>query len=176
MKNNGVKNEHKINTYRRTDQLWLFPSLHFMIFVMPAMFGSIFLMSGYIAVMFLEQIGTAIICTALMFRHLFAMSGRPAGSGYYRGLSSASIRPFHAFPEIRGCHCRAAILLLHHLLSWVDDQTSLYRETLAFGKKSSFPGQQVFLIGTERVGNPAFAVVLPPQLCCRRRKRLRWKL
>ena len=130
MKNNGVKNEHKINTCRRTDQLWLFPSLHFMIFVMPAMFGSIFLMSGYIAVMFLEQIGTALICTALMFRHL----------------------------------------------SWVDDQTSLYRETLAFGKKSSFPGQQVFLIGTERVGNPAFAVVLPPQLCCRRRKRLRWKL
>lgn len=40
MKNNGVKNEHKINTCRRTDQLWLFPSLHFMIFVMPAMFGS----------------------------------------------------------------------------------------------------------------------------------------
>ena len=76
MKNNGVKNEHKINTCRRTDQLWLFPSLHFMIFVMPVMFGSIFLMSGYIAVMFLEQIGTAIICTALMFRHLFAMSGR----------------------------------------------------------------------------------------------------
>ena len=112
MKNNGVKNEHKINTCRRTDQLWLFPSLHFMIFVMPAMFGSIFLMSGYIAVMFLEQIGTAIICTALMFCHV-----RPAGSGYYRGLSSASIRPFHAFPEIRGCHCRAAILLLHHLLS-----------------------------------------------------------
>lgn len=101
---------------------------------------------------------------------------RPAGSGYYRGLSSASIRPFHAFPEIRGCHCRAAILLLHHLLSWVDDQTSLYRETLAFGKKSSFPGQQMPLIGTERVGNPAFAVVLPPQLCCRRGKRLRWKL
>ena len=145
MKNNGVKNEHKINTCRRTDQLWLFPSLHFMIFVMPAMFGSIFLMSGYIAVMFLEQIGKA-------------------------------IRPFHAFPEIRGCHCRAAILLLHHLLSWVDDQTSLYRETLAFGKRSSFPGQQMPLIGTERVGNPAFAVVLPPQLCCPRRKRLRWKL
>ena len=162
MKNNGVKNEHKINTCRRTDQLWLFPSLHFMIFVMPAMFGSIFLMSGYIAVMFLEQIGTAIICTALMFRHLFAMSGRREA--------------FHAFPEIRGCHCRAAILLLHHLLSWVDDQTSLYRETLAFGKKSSFPEQQVFRIGTERVGNPAFAVALQPQLCCRRGKRLRWKL
>ncbi|MFQ7108300.1 MAG: hypothetical protein ACLRP4_00055 [Dialister invisus] len=137
MKNNGVKNEHKINTCRRTDQLWLFPSLHFMIFVMPAMFGSIFLMSGYIAVMFLEQIGTAIICTALMFRHLFAMS---AGG---KRLLSGSFIGFHpSFPclsEIRGCHCRAAILLLHHLLSWVDDQTSLYRETLAFGKKSSFP-------------------------------------
>lgn len=175
MKNNGVKNEHKINTCRRTDQLWLFPSLHFMIFVVPAMFGSIFLMSGYIAVMFLEQIGDSYHLygshVSTPFCHV-----RPAGSGYYRGLSSASIRPFHAFPEIRGCHCRAAILLLHHLLSWVDDQTSLYRETLAFGKKSSFPGQQVFLIGTERVGNPAFAVALPPQLCCRRGKRLRWKL
>lgn len=175
MKNNGVKNEHKINMCRRTDQLWLFPSLHFMIFVMPAMFGSIFLMSGYIAVMFLEQIGDSYYLygshVSTPFCHV-----RPAGSGYYRGLSSASIRPFHAFPEIRGCHCRAAILLLHHLLSWVDDQTSLYRETLAFGKKSSFPGQQMPLIGTERVGNPSFAVVLPPQLCCRRRKRLRWKL
>lgn len=175
MKNNGVKNEHKINTCRRTDQLWLFPSLHFMIFVMPAMFGSIFLMSGYIAVMFLEQIGDSYHLYGSHVSTPFC-NVRPAGSGYYRGLSSASIRPFHAFPEIRGCHCRAAILLLHHLLSWVDDQTSLYRETLAFGKKSSFPGQQVFLIGTERVGNPAFAVALPPQLCCRRGKRLRWKL
>ena len=174
MKNNGVKNEHKINTCRRTDQLWLFPSLHFMIFVMPAMFGSIFLMSGYIAVMFLEQIGTAIICTALMFRHLFAMSGRRKAViiGVFHRLPSVLFMPFPRFGALhvglRGCHCRAAILLLHHLLSWVDDQTSLYRETLAFGKKSSFPGQQVFLIGTERVGNPAFAVVLPPQLCCRK--------
>lgn len=91
MKNNGVKNEHKINTYRRTDQLWLFPSLHFMIFVMPAMFGSIFLMSGYIAVMFLEQIGTAIICTALMFRHLFAMSGR---------REAVIIGVFHRLPSV----------------------------------------------------------------------------
>ena len=132
MKNNGVKNEHKINTYRRTDQLWLFPSLHFMIFVMPAMFGSIFLMSGYIAVMFLEQIGTAIICTALMFRHLFAMSGRREAViiGVFHRLPSVLSM---SFPRFRGCHCRAAILLLHHLLSWVDDQTSLYRETLAFG-------------------------------------------
>ena len=99
MKNNGVKNEHKINTCRRTDQLWLFPSLHFMIFVMPAMFGSIFLMSGYIAVMFLEQIGDSYHLygshVSTPFCHV-----RPAGSGYYRGLSSASIRPFHAFPDI----------------------------------------------------------------------------
>ena len=152
MKNNGVKNEHKINTCRRTDQLWLFPSLYIMLLVIPAMFGSKFLMPGYIAVMFLEQIGAAIIYTALMFRHLFAMSGR---------REAVIIGVFHRLPSV---------------LSWVDDQTSLYRETLAFGKKSSFPGQQVFLIGTERVGNPAFAVVLPPQLCCRRRKRLRWKL
>ena len=96
MKNNGVKNEHKINTYRRTDQLWLFPSLHFMIFVMPVMFGSIFLMSGYIAVMFLEQIGTAIICTALMFRHLFAMSGRQEAViiGVFHRLPSVLSMPF----------------------------------------------------------------------------------
>ena len=93
MKNNGVKNEHKINTCRRTDQLWLFPSLHFMIFVMPAMFGSIFLMSGYIAVMFLEQIETAIICTALMFRHLLPC---PAGG---KRLLSGSFIGFHpSFP------------------------------------------------------------------------------
>ena len=174
MKNNGVKNEHKINTCRRTDQLWLFPSLHFMIFVMPAMFGSIFLMSGYIAVMFLGQIGTAIICTALMFRHLFAMSGRREAviSGSFIGFHSS----FPCLSRDSGLSLQSAILLLHHLLSWVDDQTSLYRETLAFGKRSSLPGQQMPLIGTERVGNPAFAVVLPPQLCCRRGKRLRWKL
>ena len=99
MKNNGVKNEHKINTYRRTDQLWLFPSLHFMIFVMPAMFGSIFLMAGYIAVMFLEQIGTAIICTALMFRHLFAMSGRREAViiGVFHRLPSVLSMPFPRF-------------------------------------------------------------------------------
>ena len=113
MKNNGVKNEHKINTCRRTDQLWLFPSLHFMIFVMPAMFGSIFLMSGYIAVMFLEQIGTAIICTALMFRHLFAMSGRREAviiGGFYwfpclsrdSGLSLQSRHSSSASPPFMG--------------------------------------------------------------------------
>lgn len=90
MKNNGVKNEHKINTCRRTDQLWLFPSLHFMIFVMPAMFGSIFLMSGYIAVMFLEQIGTAII---------FAMSGRREAViiGVFHRLPSVLFMPFPRF-------------------------------------------------------------------------------
>lgn len=172
MKNNGVKNEHKINTYRRTDQLWLFPSLHFMIFVMPAMFGSIFLMSGYIAVMFLEQIGTAIICTALMFRHLFAMSGRREAViiGVFHRLPSVLSMSFPRFgaviaePPFFFC-----ITSFHGLMI----RLLYYRETLAFGKRSSFPGQQMPLIGTERVGNPVFAVVLPPQLCCRRGKRLR---
>lgn len=175
MKNNGVKNEHKINTCRRTDQLWLFPSLHFMIFVMPAMFGSIFLMSGYIAVMFLEQIGTAIICTALMFRHLFAMSGRREAViiGVFHRLPSVLSMPFPRFgaviaePPFFFC-----ITSFHRLMIRL-----LYTgRLLLFGKRSSFPGQQMPLIGTERVGNPAFAVVLPPQLCCPRRKRLRWKL
>lgn len=102
MKNNGVKNEHKINTCRRTDQLWLFPSLHFMIFVMPAMLGSIFLMSGYIAVMFLEQIGTAIICKALVSRHLFAMSGRRKAGiiGVFHWLPSVLFMLFPRFGAV----------------------------------------------------------------------------
>lgn len=102
MKNNGVKNEHKINTCRRTDQLWLFPSLYIMLLVMPAMFGSIFLMPGYIAVMFLEQIGAAIICTALMFRHLFAMSGRREAViiGVFHRLPSVLSMPFPRFGAV----------------------------------------------------------------------------
>ena len=133
MKNNGVKNEHKINTCRRTDQLWLFHSLHFMIFVMPAsVWEYSFSCLDTSLSWFLEQIGTAIICTALMFRHLFAMSGRREAViiGVFHRLPSVLSMPF---PRFGAAIAEPPFFFCHHLLSWVDDQTSLYRETLAFG-------------------------------------------
>ena len=79
-----------------------FMSLRFMILVMPAMFGHIFLTPEYIAVMLLMQMEVAIICKALVSRHLFAMSGRRKAGiiGVFHWLPSVLFMLFPRFGAV----------------------------------------------------------------------------